>query len=108
MGRGSRTISFHLGYPVSDLACLCGARCIKHLSKTKMKTTIYKTDSSWQYVRGSIALCITRRTWRTDHGIPVNYGGTLFYGSAYGPVSREFSADILRQFRREQRRSLSQ
>ncbi len=81
---------------------------MKHLLKTKMKTTIFKTDSSWQYIRGNTALCIGRRTWRIAQGVPVDNGGTLFYGSAYGSVSREFSASILRQFRREQRRSLNQ
>jgi len=63
----------------------------------------HKSDSVNQYGQGDSTVCVTRAAWRREYGVTKKYA-TLFIGGAYGEVSRKFAADILRQYRRTDRR----
>jgi hypothetical protein len=38
-----------------------------------------------------------------ENGVSKQHGVMLFYGGAYDNISRTFAADILRQFRKDQK-----
>jgi hypothetical protein len=67
------------------------------------KTKRYKTPGGNQYSRGNTSVCVLTPQWRAEHGTPKETA-MLFVGCAYGKVSREFAADIIRQFRRDDKR----
>ena len=59
----------------------------------------YKGKNTIQYGRGGMTICVTRAEWRKKHGITKN-NPTLFVGSAYGLISQELAAGIIRQWRK--------
>jgi len=70
-----------------------------------MKTKIFKSHNTRQYFggNGGLTLCITNGSWRAQNGLEKDSAVLLFYGSAYGRISRQLASDILKKFRREQR-----
>jgi hypothetical protein len=65
----------------------------------------HKTKNCNQYVRESLAVCITNAAWRKLNEVKKDSNAgepMLFVGRAWGNVSRKFAADIIRQFRRDQ------
>ena len=63
---------------------------------------IHKSESVNQYRQGDSTVCVTRAVWRREYGVTKKYA-TLFIGGAWGEISRNFAADIVRQYRRDAR-----
>lgn len=68
-----------------------------------MKIEIWKSESSKQYISANrnITICATTGAWRKRKEVSKGPSVMMFYGGAWGDISRKFAADILRQFRRE-------
>jgi hypothetical protein len=66
---------------------------------------IHKSKTSKQYTSGpeTTRLCVCTGKWMIENGVSKQYGVMLFYGGAYDNISRTFAADILRQFRKDQK-----
>jgi hypothetical protein len=50
-----------------------------------------------------MTICILNAKWKQEHDIAKDHDPMMFYGGAYGRVSRQFAADILRQFRKDRK-----
>jgi hypothetical protein len=72
------------------------------LQKNEMRTKIVKSHNCRQYICAGnhLAVCVTFARIG-EWGIPKETSATLFYGGAWGGISRKLAADILRQMRRD-------
>jgi hypothetical protein len=72
------------------------------LQKNEMRTKIVKSHYCRQYICAGnhLAVCVTSAS-RIREGVPKETSATLFYGGAWGGISRKLAADILRQMRRD-------
>ena len=65
--------------------------------KNKIRT--YKGKNAIQYGRGDMTICVMSAAFRKSIPIERKYE-SLFIGGAYGSITREFAAGILKQWRK--------
>jgi hypothetical protein len=73
------------------------------LPKNEMRTKIVKSHNCRQYICADnrLVICVAFASKLKEWGVSKEDPVSLFYGGAWGGISRKLAADILRQMRRD-------